>query len=393
LKSASREQKPPKDSSHDKHDKEVIENGKQVESYRESLCTATRRLFEKGSLNVSHGPFLKSNCLSNVTVQAEEVRNCYNLNSQDDCHVQVEGGDHPLFVTVENNFVINDDTSICMSLLSEDKNHDVVFKSLDPPYYENVRRKSDVKQYQNRSFYNQHSQYVRAAGDQRNTMTKTSESNPGSKTHPVIKKSLLDKGREYNAFKDQKGVSVPVESTNFKPKNAPYQINSVDSVGSKKKEADAKQNDDKLGHEIQSENSTNKSAPIDPENTSLSISERRAIFQKNSIPINPRKKWARSSIENGRQSRKSSLSLQDVVKTRQEMEDRRKSSISLTDEHTKFLDDTPPNPDANVRPSELLKKMKTNKIPPEPPSPLLYRRGFSSITSPSRGIKRQSFHF
>ena len=83
LKSVSREAKTFKDSSpcYEMHDKEDRENGKQVESYRESLCTARRRLFEKGSMNVSRGPFVKSNCLSNPTTKAEAGQKCYNSNS------------------------------------------------------------------------------------------------------------------------------------------------------------------------------------------------------------------------------------------------------------------------------------------------------------------------
>jgi hypothetical protein len=117
---------------------------------------------------------------------------------------------------------------------------------------------------------------------------------------------------------------------------------------------------------------------------SSSISNKLAMFEKK-----PQRKWSnsrsasmqrksidRSSLSDRSKSRKSSLSLQDVLDSRNDAEENRKSLQGK--ESTSF--DTNVEMNGNVRPSHLLKKLKEN-VAPAPPSPLVGRRGFSSMAT------------
>jgi hypothetical protein len=120
---------------------------------------------------------------------------------------------------------------------------------------------------------------------------------------------------------------------------------------------------------------------------SSSISDRLAAFQRPCNSVRKRKTSPRiatkrksterwSSSERRRSSRKSSLSLQDVIDSRKQMEERRKSSVGGTVEGS-HCSDANVEMDENVRPSELLQK-RTKTDESAPPSPLIHRRGFTT---------------
>jgi hypothetical protein len=118
-----------------------------------------------------------------------------------------------------------------------------------------------------------------------------------------------------------------------------------------------------------------------------SVSDRVAAFQRSSTgtkkwrPSHPkaanRKSTERLSHSKKRRSlRKSSLSLQDVLESRQQLEERRKSSICDNTEESQNIGMSLES-DENVRPSDLFKKL-AESVKPAPPSPLIYRRGFTT---------------
>jgi hypothetical protein len=124
-----------------------------------------------------------------------------------------------------------------------------------------------------------------------------------------------------------------------------------------------------------------------PKNVSSSISDRLAVFQR---PCNSVKKWKTSPVKatsrrsserwsssaRTRSFRNSSLSLQDVIDSRQQTVERRKSSVSIKMEGSLYTD-AHVEMNENVRPSELL-KMRTKLVESAPPSPLIHRRGFTT---------------
>ena len=124
---------------------------------------------------------------------------------------------------------------------------------------------------------------------------------------------------------------------------------------------------------------------------SSALKARRNVFESKSM--NPAERGKRfsfgeSTVENKPRkstisSRKSSLSFEDVMKARRSMDSARSSSGSYSSESV-------------VRPSNLLKRVSTASAPSDPQSPLPYRRGFSStsaaLRSSSTGQEKKQQH-
>jgi hypothetical protein len=122
-----------------------------------------------------------------------------------------------------------------------------------------------------------------------------------------------------------------------------------------------------------------------------SLKARRNVFE--SKPMDPadrgkRSSFGESTVENKSRksttsSRKSSLSFEDVMKARRSMDSARTSSASYSSESV-------------VRPSDLLKKVSSASAASGPQSPLPYRRGFSStsaaLRSSSTGQEKKQQH-
>jgi hypothetical protein len=129
--------------------------------------------------------------------------------------------------------------------------------------------------------------------------------------------------------------------------------------------------------------------------TRLSVVERRAVFQHKSTPVYPDRKsdaslfvsTVRRPFEPERKlSRRNSFSLQDVLESR-------KNSVTIGSSSGESMPCIDSGVDTNIRPSELLKKVRAN-TPAAPPSPLLCRRGFSSTVTRASHIREteiQSF--
>lgn len=327
---------------------------------------------------------------------------------------EVDG--HPLYVTVENDFILNDDPSTCFSAYDT---HQVVCQpskaissylltyqtsatkvlqqpmasgSADPPDTTDNNLLSPPLVDDNKETFGM----LEAGADQGSTRAKKS-----SNAH-ISQRDASNKDTTRRTW--QSKPSSPAK---------PKAINNNEHKSSR-----MAQEDDRKA----SERSKSLVPAATSNHVSASVLERCAFFQQQqrkqqsrpwwSQPADPSRRKTDASIptipkgkSNGstlcaskfvnkdkkpdsilsNQSRKSSLSLQDVLESRQstapskeplELTTTKDLSVDIRDNNGS---DDWINMDSNVRPSELLKRAKPKPTTPAPPSPLITRRGFSSM--------------
>ncbi|KAG7348225.1 hypothetical protein IV203_016930 [Nitzschia inconspicua] len=294
--------------------------------------------------------------------------------------------DHPSVVAIENDFFATDDTSGFYSA-SESSRQVVCLPSDQTPYYMKKRRQE------------------------------TGDINEVSSVESSIQKNVTQWKQKNSKTKQ---ITCSAAQQNWKPKTVVgiQKRNIVEVGGALAGKIDArvlgeneskKENSTRIGNcqvspltvKRGNGNTKNEMNQLAESMISSSISERVAIFQRSSTST---KKWRPSlpkatnrksadrwsHSESRQSSRKSSLSLQDVVENRQTLEERRKSSTceSIEGAQTQCIT---VETNENVRPSDLFRKLAESVEPAPPPSPLIHRRGFASLASRSSTSQPSKF--
>lgn len=260
---------------------------------------------------------------------------------------------HPLVVSVDNDFLLKDDTSGFYSASEQSQSsHPVVCLPSDrTPYYVKKLRENA-----------------------RNKMESTLLNEQPDNT-------LLTRQYEMDA-------SISPAGCINKSQEIASAVVGVTSESTQKRACESKF----PKHDVQftSDRSKSEIVQFKSSKVSSSLSQRLAVFQKQSNSVGmktmhkPAKKQSirksaeRWSTSKRRRSRTSSISLKDVLESRQRIEEETKSSLGeITHLHVAGVETN-----ENVRPSQLLKKLATT-APPSPPTPLTARRGFTSISKRS----------
>ncbi|KAL3925035.1 MAG: hypothetical protein SGILL_000677 [Bacillariaceae sp.] len=287
----------------------------------------------------------------------------YNIGTSTGVDLTESTDDHPDIVAVQDDFSLRDDTSTLHSV-SEQSYHQVVCRPNDRvPYYkkEKMILEASIRK-------------CSMQGETSDIKTREIKSRSSSQTMDE------DIGKMETTFKrfatapryQKESQSVEVSQLSEPAKDRRDSVESTQrqhlGVGRSR-----------LGNNFQ----------VSKPKVSSTISNKLAMFEKKpqpSIALKKRNSSLAGSVQQNsvdrtifsdrRKSRKSSLSLQDVLDTRSNVAEGRKSSIHGAE--PVCLDANESN--QNVRPSELLKRVKEN-VAPARPSPLIGRRGFSRPSS------------
>ncbi|KAG7368917.1 hypothetical protein IV203_031660 [Nitzschia inconspicua] len=388
LKSAPREKKvtPKNSTSISDENKETYMNVFVEPSQKFSVMERLKR-FERTSLN------RKFNCgsgesnrilISKTMIEDKSFQQSHATEKADLSQSREKVDDHPTVVAIENDFLATDDTSGFYSA-SESSRQVVCPPSDQTPYYMKKRRQE------------------------------TGDINEDSSVESSIQKNV-SQWKQKNSKTKQ--ITCSATQQNSKPKTVVgiQKRNIVEVGGALACKIDArvlgenestKENSTRIGNcqesPLKRGNATTKNEMNQLPDSMIcsSISERVAIFQRSSTST---KKWRPSlqkatnrkstdrwsHSESRQSSRRSSLSLQDVVENRKTSEERRKpfTCESIEGAQTQYIT---VETNENVRPSDLFRKLAESVEPAPPPSPLIHRRGFASLASRSSTSQPSKF--
>jgi hypothetical protein len=326
-----------------------VENKRKASTFSERM-----KMFEKSNLQATSCPSLATGVrnfrrgthpsIKRIESNLDELPQKYVQENENNA----KNDGHPCFVSVEDDFSLRDDTSGFYSSGSVLSNHRVVTHPADrTPYYVKKNRSKAETSGQTSlvSMVSRESQVAKV--ERRSSVYSTTLKETHNKQDNLVSRPSIGRTSDTNKREDGERVLTCDKHQSM------FVCRTADVLGGKQK-------------------------------VSSSISNKLAMFEKK-----PQRKWSnsrsasmqrksidRSSLSDRSKSRKSSLSLQDVLDSRNDAEENRKSLQGK--ESTSF--DTNVEMNGNVRPSHLLKKLKEN-VAPAPPSPLVGRRGFSSMAT------------